>query len=94
MVPVVRDFHQAWKAQGTTTTPSHLALEGYINARAFIEALQRAGKEPTRAAFIDATWNLKKINLGGFQISASSTSAAPPTLSSLTMIGRDGRFFR
>ena len=94
VVPVVRDFHQAWKAQGTTTTPSHLALEGYINARVFIEALQRAGKEPTRAAFIDATWNLKKINLGGFQISANSTERSASNFVELTMIGRDGRFFR
>ena len=94
VVPVVRDFHQAWKAQGTTTTPSHLALEGYINARVFIEALQRAGKEPTRAAFIDATWNLKKLNLGGFQISANSTERSASNFVELTMIGRDGRFFR
>ena len=91
---MVRDFHQAWKAQGTTTAASHLALEGYINARVFIEALQRAGKEPTRAAFIDATWNLKKINLGGFQISANSTERSASNFVELTMIGRDGRFFR
>lgn len=94
VVPVVRDFHQAWKTQGTTTSASHLALEGYINARIFIEALQRAGKEPTRAAFIDATWNLKRINLGGFQISASSTARSASNFVELTMIGRDGRFFR
>jgi ABC-type branched-subunit amino acid transport system substrate-binding protein len=94
VVPVVRDFHQAWKTQGSTTPPSHLALEGYINARVFIEALQRAGKEPTRASFIDATWNLKKINLGGFQINTSGTERSASNFVELTMIGRDGRFFR
>ena len=94
VVPVVREFHQAWKTQGTTTPPSHLALEGYINARVFMDALQRAGKEPTRASFIDATWNLKKINLGGFQISASNAERSASNFVELTMVGRDGRFFR
>ena len=94
VVPVARDFQQAWKTQGTTTTPSHLALEGYINARVFIEALQRSGKEPTRASFIDATWNLKKFNLGGVQISAGGTERSASNFVELTMVGRDGRFFR
>ena len=94
VVPVVRDFHQAWKALGTAIEPSHLALEGYINARVFIEALQRAGKEPTRASFIDASWNLKKLDLGGFQLSANNTERSASHFVELTMVGRDGRFIR
>ena len=94
VVPVVRDFQQAWLALGATAEPSHLALEGYINARILIEALQRAGKDPSRAAFIDATWNLKKINLGGFQINANSTERSASQFVELTMVGRDGRFIR
>ena len=94
VVPVVRDFQQAWKALGATAEPSHLALEGYINARVFIETLQRAGKDPSRGAFIDASWNLKKFNLGGFQINASSTERSASQFVELTMVGRDGRFIR
>lgn len=94
VVPVVRDFQQAWKALGATAEPSHLALEGYINARVFIEALQRAGKEPTRASFIEATWSLKKLDLGGFQLSANSTERSASQFVELTMVGRDGRFIR
>lgn len=94
VVPVVRDFQQAWNALGATAEPSHLALEGYINARVFIEALQNAGKEPSREAFINATWNLKKLDLGGFQISASSSERSASPFVELTMVGRDGRFIR
>ena len=94
VVPVVRDFQQAWKALGATAEPSHLALEGYINARVFIEALQRAGKEPTRASFIEATWSLKKLDLGGFQLSTNSTERSASQFVELTMVGRDGRFIR
>ena len=94
VMPVVREFQAAWKASGATAEPSHLALEGYINARVFAEALQRAGRNPTRAAFIDATWNLKKWDLGGFEISATTPERNASRFVELTLVGRDGRFIR
>ena len=94
VMPVVREFQAAWKASGATAEPSHLALEGYINARVFAEALQRAGRNPTRAAFIDATWNLKKWDLGGFEISATTPDRNASRFVELTLVGRDGRFLR
>lgn len=94
VMPVVRDFQAAWKASGATAEPSHLALEGYINARVFAEALQRAGRNPTRAAFIDATWNLKKWDLGGFEIQATTPERNASRFVELTLVGRDGRFLR
>ena len=94
VMPVVRDFQAAWKSSGATAEPSHLALEGYLNARVFAEALQRAGRNPTRAAFIDATWNLKKWDLGGFEVNASTPDRNASRFVELTLIGRDGRFLR
>ena len=38
VVPLVRDFLQAWRATPGAIEPSHLALEGFINARTFIES--------------------------------------------------------
>ena len=94
VMPVVRDFQAAWKASGATAEPSHLALEGYINARVFAEALQRAGRNPTRAAFIEASWNLRKWDLGGFEVSASTPERNASRFVELTLVGRDGRFIR
>lgn len=94
VMPVVRDFQAAWKASRTTAEPSHLALEGYINARVFAEVLQRAGRNPSRAAFIDASWNLKKWDLGGFDINASTSDRSASRFVELTLVGRNGRFIR
>ena len=94
VMPVVRDFQADWKASGASAEPSHLALEGYINARVFAEALARAGRNPTRAAFIDATWNLKKWDLGGFEINASTPERNASRFVELTLVGRNGRFIR
>lgn len=94
VVPVAREFMQAWKAIGAKTEPSHLALEGYINARVFCEALQRAGKNPTRASFIDATWSLRKLDLGGFEVHATEPGRNASRFVELTLVGRDGKYVR
>jgi len=94
VVPMVREFQQAWKAAGATLTPSHLALEGYVNARAFAEALRRAGNNPTRSSFIDNTWNIKRYDLGGFELSFTDSATNASRFVELTMVSRDGRFIR
>lgn len=93
-VPLVREFQQAWKASGATVEPSHMALEGYVNARVFAEILRRAGRNPTRSAFIDAAWNLKHYDLGGFEVSFTDGAPNASRFVELTMVGRDGRLIR
>jgi ABC-type branched-subunit amino acid transport system substrate-binding protein len=92
--PVVRDFQQAWKAAKVDAEPSHLALEGYINARVFAEALRRAGKNPTRSGFIDSTWSIKQFDLGGYAVSFNESALNASHFVELTMVARDGRFIR
>jgi len=94
VVPVVRQFQQAWKATGTALEPSHLALEGYINARVFVEALRRAGRNTTRERFIESTWNIKRHDLGGFDVNFTEPGRNASRFVELTMVGRDGRIIR
>lgn len=93
-IPVARDFATAWRNAGKTVEPSHLAIEGYINALTFVQALQRAGRNPSREAFIDATWSLKRVDLGGFEVNATDPSRSASNFVELTMIGRNGQFVR
>jgi len=94
VVPVVRDFLHAWRAAPGAIEPSHLALEGYINARVFVEALKRAGSNLSRKAFIDATWGIKRLDLGGFHLGFLQPGRNASRFVELTMIGRNGRFIR
>ncbi|HEY2927228.1 ABC transporter substrate-binding protein [Piscinibacter sp.] len=94
VVPVVRDFLQAWQNAGVTLVPSHLALEGYINARVFVEAMRRAGRNLTRKAFIDTAWSIKRYDLGGFELNFDQPGRNASRFIELTMIGRSGRFIR
>jgi branched-chain amino acid transport system substrate-binding protein len=93
-VPLVREFQQAWKTAGVTLEPSHLALEGYVNAKVFAEALRRAGRNPTRTSFIDSAWGMKRYDLGGFEVSFTDSSVSASRFVELTMVSREGRFIR
>lgn len=92
VVPISREFQQAWKAAGVALEPSHLALEGYINARVFVEALRRAGRNPTRSNFIDSAWSLKHYDLGGFEVTFTDSARNVSRFVELTMVSQQGHF--
>jgi branched-chain amino acid transport system substrate-binding protein len=94
LLPIVQDFQQAWKALDVKQEPSHLALEGYINARVFCEVLRRAGRNPTRASLIDAAWKTENLNLGGFNINFTEPGKNASRFVELTMVGKNVRFVR
>jgi ABC-type branched-subunit amino acid transport system substrate-binding protein len=93
-VPIVREFHQAWRAVGATIEPSHVALEGYINARVFVEALKRVTGALRRSSFIDATWGLHRLDLGGFEIGFDKPGTNASHFVELTLVSRGGKFIR
>lgn len=93
-VPLVREFQEAWKAITPSQEASHLALEGYINARVFAEALRRAGRNPTRSSFMESAWAIKRHDLGGYEVNFTDSATSASRFIELTMVSRDGRFIR
>ena len=93
-LPIVRDFRSAWKASGTSLEPSHIGLEGYINARAFAAVLARAGSSATPQSFIEAAWLMKRQDIGGFELSFTEPGRGASKFVELTMITREGRLVR
>jgi branched-chain amino acid transport system substrate-binding protein len=43
---------------------SFISLEGYVNARVVVEAMRRAGPNPTRMSFRQALESLRGLDLG------------------------------
>lgn len=73
---------------------SFLGFESYINARAMVEALKRAGKDLTRQKFISAVEGMKPLNLGGFEVNFSKESHVGSRFVELTIIGPNGKFIK
>jgi branched-chain amino acid transport system substrate-binding protein len=60
----VVEYLERYKAAFPDDQPNLVALEGYINAKVLVEALRRAGRNLTRAKFIDAIQSIQNYSLG------------------------------
>ena len=67
--PVVKQFLQDMKGGPV----NYSSLEGYVDAAVLVEALKKAGPNPTRAGFLSALEGLN-TDLGGLKVGFSATS--------------------
>lgn len=93
-LPLVREFQSAWKAAGVPLDTSHLALEGYVNAKAFAAILARLGRRPSRLEFIDAAWRPQRYDIGGVELNFSRPGRSASRFVELTLVRSGGRFAR
>ena len=91
-VPVVREYQQAMAAAGGE--PGFGTLEGYITAKVAVEGLLRAGRNPTRAAFIAALQSMDNYDVGGYAIHFKPGNHNGSDFVDLTMLSDNQRFVR
>jgi len=92
--PVVRDYQRQIAPNGSENDYSFGSLEGYVAAKVFVEGLRRAGKEPTREAFVTALETLRDFDLGGFYVTYSPTDHNGSKFVEMTVISRNGKIMR
>jgi ABC-type branched-subunit amino acid transport system substrate-binding protein len=69
-----------------------VSLEGFIAAKAFVEGLQGAGSNPTRASFTKSIESGGAMDLGGFTLRFSPSNHNASDYVELTVIRNDGTF--
>jgi branched-chain amino acid transport system substrate-binding protein len=74
--------------------PSYAILEGYLAAKTTVEAIKRAGKNPSRASVYNALSSLKNYDLGGFNLDFSDKKRQGSNFVELTMISPNGSLSR
>jgi len=92
-VPVVKEYQLLAKRSGFADY-NFSAMEGFLTAKVMVEALRRAGKNPTREGLVDALEKMQDVDLGGFYVSYSPKNHAGSKFVDLTIIGRNGKFLR
>lgn len=91
--PMVKELHQLMGGQGdSAVTPA--MLEGFVAAKVLVEALKRAGRNPTPERIRAALETFNRFDLGGLDISYSPTDHTGLEYSDLSIIGPDGKFRR
>ncbi len=76
----------------TDITPA--MMEGFAAAKVLVEGLRRAGPNPTRQKLRDALEGMRKIDIGGLEVSFSPNDHTGLDYTDLSMIGPDGKFMR
>ncbi|MDP2766088.1 MAG: ABC transporter substrate-binding protein, partial [Candidatus Methanoperedens sp.] len=69
-LPCVKEYRELIKKYYPLDEPNSVALEGFINAKVMVEALERAGKDLSREKFIKALEGMHNFDIGiGKQLS-------------------------
>ena len=87
-VPLVRDYLDAVKAAGGDATANYSSLEGYIDARIFVEGLRR-GRSNTREGLAGGLESLQRVDFDGFTLNFTRDHTASHFVE-LSMLTGDG----
>ncbi|MFM8900437.1 MAG: ABC transporter substrate-binding protein, partial [Burkholderiales bacterium] len=91
--PMVKEAMELAAAQGfSEVTPA--MLEGYAGAKVLVEGLRRAGNNPSRASLQQALNSMRKVDIGGLEVSFSETDHTGLDFADLSIIGPSGKFVR
>lgn len=93
-IPLVYEYQRAMKATQPEEPLSFASLEGYAAAKIALEALRRAGPNPTRERIVQALNGAGEINLGGAYVKYAPEQRLGWRGVDLTIIGNDGRLMR
>jgi len=87
---VVREYRRDLALHAKGAQLSYYGLEGYLNARLVVAALQRAGANPTRAS-LAAALRSGPFDLGGYRVKFAPRSNEGSNYVEISVIGSDGR---
>ncbi|HET7795195.1 MAG TPA: ABC transporter substrate-binding protein [Rhizobacter sp.] len=90
--PAVKEAMELAKAKNMDLTP--IMLEGFVAAKVVVEGLRRAGPAPTRDKLRRALETFNRVDLGGLEVSYSSTDHSGLDYADLSIVGPDGKFRR
>ena len=91
--PLVREVQEMAKAKGQNEI-SPAMLEGFAAAKVLVEGLRRAGAKPSREKIHAALEGIRKLDIGGLEISFSPEDHTGLDFADLSIIGTDGKFKR
>lgn len=91
---VVREYQKLMKQYAPNEALSFYSLEGFMGAKVAVEALKRAGANPTREKVLAALNTMNEFDIGDFIVSYSPTARRGSPVVELTIIGGNGALYR
>ncbi len=92
LIPLAKELRQL--GASANFTPSYSTMEGMIAAKVMVEALKRAGDNPTPEKVVTALESFQSYDFGGFNLNFGPGNRTGSTFVDLSIIDRDGKFIR
>ncbi len=73
---------------------NYSGMEGFVAAKVFTEAVERAGRNLTRDGFISAIQGMRNLDMGGFPVDFGPSKHTGSKFVELTLLTEDGRIRR
>ncbi|MBL8395237.1 MAG: ABC transporter substrate-binding protein [Candidatus Accumulibacter sp.] len=94
-VALIREVQSHFaKFRPKDVTLNHTFVEGYLGAKVLVEALRRAGPNPTRRKLRDTLEGISNYDAGGVFISFSPRRHAGSRYVDITILNRSGKLLR
>ncbi len=94
LAPVAREFQTMMAQYQPSKVVSYASMESFIAAKILVEAIKRAGADPTRQKIIGQLDKMNNFDVGGFKVSFSPNNHVGSKFVEVTVIGRDGKLLR
>ncbi|MBI2307195.1 MAG: ABC transporter substrate-binding protein [Rhodocyclales bacterium] len=92
--PVVREMSLLPPAMLPATGITYTTLEGFIAAKVAVEALRRAGPQPTREKVLSALDSLRDYDAGGFMVNYAAGNRLGSRFAEVTIVSKSGKLMR
>ena len=87
-------FDWRYDSVGIPLTGFELNRPEFAGAKVLVEALRRAGKSPTRERVLAALEGIRKLDIGGLEVTYGPDDHTGLDFADLAIIGSDGKFKR
>ena len=91
-IPIVKEYQAAIEKQLGKKDFSFTSLESYVSAKVLVEAIRRAGANPTRESLLKALDSVRNFDVGGYVVDFSPSNHNGSKFVELTAISKAGRF--
>ncbi|CAG0960919.1 hypothetical protein BURK2_00728 [Burkholderiales bacterium] len=92
LLGITREYQRLLTARDPSAKPGYTHFEGFVAAKAFVEALRLAGRDLTRERLLASLQRMDALDLGGFVLSFRPGNHNGSRFVELTLIGKDGKF--
>ena len=93
-MPVVREYQTLLKKYAPKELVNYTSFEEFVGAKVLVEALRRAGRNPTRAKVVKALESMGSYDTGGISVSYSPANRIGSRYVEVTVIGSTGKLLK